>query len=320
MTPLLRLSTAAAVFAASPSFADPPETPPAAASTETKPLSGVRFSIFAGGEYLFESDFSDVEGALAVGRFGAGIAADFALTDRLDASLSVSEELSFYDFTENSTLASLLDDSGGDDADLTGSETSFLARLTYEVDERWSVFAGGGGRFALEPGADWGEAFAPFGLAGATYRVNQRLILGGGVIVADQLEESVLVLPLIIVNWQISDRFTLTNSGSGFRRGPNLQIVYKIDEAWSVFAEGGYASRDFRLDEDGPTPDGVLRERRIPVGAGVTYAPGPNFAAALRAGFAFGGSVEVDDSDGDNLFDEDLDGSPYVGFDLRLRM
>ncbi|MBX3363978.1 MAG: hypothetical protein KF866_04365 [Phycisphaeraceae bacterium] len=319
--PKCRRSAALALLAtvAHAGAASPVDTPPTPDSSPVVDISGVRFSIFGATEWFSAADFSDVAGDLSVARLGAGLNVEFGLTDRLDASVSVTHEISFYDIRDNPTLSPLLDESTGSDADLSTSETAFTARLTWKLDDRWSIFLGGGGRFALEPGASWGKSFAPIGLAGATYVFNDRLVLGGGLAIADQLEDSVLVLPLIIVNWRITDRLTLSNGAGGLRRATWLQLSYAIDDNWVVYCEGGYAFRDFRLDSDGPTPDGVFRERRLPVGVGVLFNAGPNIKLGLRGGFAFGGNIEVTDSSGSRLFDQDLDGSAYLGFDVNLR-
>jgi hypothetical protein len=98
-----------------------------------------------------------------------------------------------------------------------------------------------------------------------------------------------------------------------------VRLSYQASESVSLFAEGGWLSREYRLDDEGLAPDGVLTDDRVPVGLGVRYAPSQTFFLTLRAGAMVYQEYQVDDRSGNELVQREGDVTPYFGLEAGLR-
>jgi hypothetical protein len=66
------------------------------------------------------------------------------------------------------------------------------------------------------------------------------------------------VFPYITVNWQMTERLRLINPSRTSPAGPaGLELVYAIDKYWETGLGAAYRSYRFRLEEDGPIPNGI---------------------------------------------------------------
>src|SRR6185503_2748585 len=98
----------------------------------------------------------------------------------------------------------------------------------YAIDERWTVFGGPSIAVSGESDADVSDAVTFGGALGATYRFSESLVLGVGFTASTEIEDDARLRPLVIVNWQINDRWSLESgytevAGSG---GPGGEIHY----------------------------------------------------------------------------------------------
>ncbi len=269
-------------------------------------------SLIAGGEWTLPSDFDDADGDLSVSRLLGGLTASFNANDANRISITLAEELSFYDIS-SSTLAP-----GGVDLVDSASQTTLGASLVSRLSTDWTLITSISARISAEPGADLNDSLSIGGVAMGTYRVSDALDIGAGVLVRTRLEDDPLVIPIATIRWQIHDRWTLSNTGDS--AGVRLTLAYTYSDEWSFFADAGYEGREFRLDDDGPIPSGVLRDTRLPVALGATWTPRPDISLKARAGMSFLQNIELDDDAGNELADTDLDAAPFVSFTVSLRM
>jgi len=94
-----------------------------------------------------------------------------------------------------------------------------------------------------------------------------------------------------------------------------------IDESWSAQAFARYESREFRLDDDGPIPDGVFRDDIVLLGVGTTWAPA---SSRMTVAFDLGASIyrdmDVLDAGGDEIVDtERVDPAFFLSARLEYR-
>jgi len=272
----------------------------------------VSFSFWAGGEWTMQSDFDDADGDLSVSRIGAGVAASFKADDANRVTITLAEELSFYDFSSSNLLPD-----GTDPLD-SASQTVLGASLSSRLSPDWTLLTSGEVRVSAEPGADLDDSLSLGGVALGSYRVSDALSIGAGVLVRTRLEDDVLVVPIASIRWQIDDRWSLGSEGDA--GGVRLRLAYASSETWTFSADAGYEGREFRLDDDGPVPSGVLRETRLPVALGATWKPTTDLSVRARAGMSFLQSVEIENASGDELADTDLDAAPFVSLMISLRM
>ncbi len=274
--------------------------------------SGATFSLRANTEWIFPADLDEGDGEVAIGRVGARIDASFRIADKSRLGISLGEEFSFYDFSDTMILPS-----GLDPIDDT-SETSLGVNFVTQFNDRWSMFAGVGVLASAETGADFSDSLTYSGLAIVNYKLSDRLTFGNGVLVRTRLEEDVLILPVGTLDWKINDKWNLGNTGGS--SGIRATLSYRYSDSWRFFGDAGFEGREFRLDDEGPIPDGIARDQRVPVALGAVFTPNDNLTVHMRAGAHFLQSLEFDDSSGDQIADTDLDPTGFISFMVSLRM
>ncbi len=278
------------------------------------PLSDISFRLRGGAGYIAEADLEDDGGSVAITRLGSSLAITGRPDERSSLTFQAGAAFSFYDFSDVGTLMP-----GGVEPLDEASEYDLGLLYSRRFDDTWSMFAGGTVTFAAASGASWDDAVMWGGVVGATYQINERVRVGVGVGVSSRLEDDVRFIPVPVIDWQISDSWRLRTVDRTIDiRG--LELAYQATEALELFVLAGWASREFRLDDDGANPGGVFREQRVPVLGGVTWTFAPQASLEVAAGVDAWSSYEVLDSDGDELVDVDADPSlvGWLGLSVRF--
>lgn len=306
------LACALACGLAWPAAARQPEAsapePEPAAEPAPAPVPGapaereVRYQISFAGLMAFNTEFEDDQGDLTVYRSGVGVGAAVPIGERASLDVSLDYELSSYQFEDATGFIE-----GTDDPFESVHRVSLSALYGVQRTERWGWFAGGNATSAGEEGADFGESLTGGVLGGVRYKLSENVTVGLGAAVRTRLEESPLVLPVVQLDWKISDRWSLSTAGQ-----PGLTLGYTPVDAWTFTLGGGWEFRNFRLDEDGPLPDGVVAEHRFPVALGAVWRATPQLSITGAVGAYFGQSFEVSDEDGDEVADLDADTTPFL--------
>ena len=173
--------------------------------------------------------------------------------------------------------------------------------------------------WSRENGADLGESVVYGGIVSATktFAPDRRLGLGLGVF--GDIEET-KVIPIVIVNWRLNDRWSLVNPLPAGPVGPaGLELDYRFDNGWQLGVGATYRSLRFRLSETGPVPDGVGEERGVPVFLRLSADFSDQASLALYAGAVLGGELRVENSSGNTLREESFDPAPLLGAMFRMR-
>jgi hypothetical protein len=173
--------------------------------------------------------------------------------------------------------------------------------------------------FSWENGADAYESVT-FGLLGGfRWQVRENFAFGLGLQVTQRLEDDFTVYPTIILNWQVTDYLLVRNNdfNLGAAGGSGIEAMYSLTDRLSVGAGFQAQIREFRLDDEGVAPGGVGREVTYPIYGRVDWSPTSRFTVSGFAGAFVGGSLQVKDSNGFRLFDEDYNTS--FGFGLQVR-
>jgi hypothetical protein len=192
--------------------------------------------------------------------------------------------------------------------------------VSIEAGERTEVFLIPSLRLNAESGADLTDGETWGALGGVAWRFGDRLRLGPGLGWFSELEGSGSVFPVLIVDWQIDERWSLTTGeGFGATQGPGLTLNWRAADAWSLGLTARYESVQFRLDDDGPAPGGVGEDESIPVVLGARWQPNPGIRVSLFAGVQTGGTLMLYDSDGDRVARQEYDTAPLAGLTARLR-
>jgi hypothetical protein len=283
---------------------------PDMASPEEDRKTHAAFDIFS--DYSFESDFTDSAGSLAVTRIGAQFAVTMPAFKTSQVGIALEADRWNFDFKNATTLDSV-------DGNPWRGVNDFNLTLTFsnQVTDHWSYVVGGYVRSSYADGAEFSDSISGGALLGATYKFSDTLSIGAGAVVHSVLEDDWTVLPLITIDWKISEHWAFSSKPSVGRR--LIGFVYTPIEPLEITLGGGYEFIDFRLDNKSPAPKGVGRFHRMPVGVDVKYSFSRQFSIDAYGGIVLGQQVTLDDTNGERIRREDIDSSALVGLSLDWR-
>lgn len=280
-----------------------------ATAAAVPPERPITYSLSVRGDFAFNTGLGDDPGDVTVSRAGINFAVGIPQGMRGQWGLAVDFERSNYDFTGATTLSPSNPDLNFD-ANITTLSLSYGRQET----EQWGWLAGGSIGVAADDGAHLGDSLVGTVFGGVSYAFSQDFRVAVGAIVATQIEDNITVLPLLNLDWQINKRTKVSND-----RKPGLVFNYALDDSWTVRVGGQYEFRDFRLDRDGPIPNGVARDRRAPFFVGIRYAPTKQIDIDVSAGAYFFQTLRVDDSGGNRLKEVDADATPFLRIGLAYK-
>jgi Domain of unknown function (DUF6268) len=283
------------------------DTPVAdARAGQGKPL-GLLYSTFtATGEYSFDADFKGVSGDLSIYRLKGGIEVGLPAGERGRLAIGISDEYSKYDLGGNAF--------GGSD-DFKPHIETVSARYSRPFGEGWSMMV----LADLTLAGEWDAEFSDKATYGAgvlfNYKVNEELTLGVGAGVHTRVEDDLQAMPLLSLNWQIDERWSLA-----LGRGATLSYAFDEDREWVLDLGATYENRRFRLDDGhaGRLRDGVIEDERIPLTVGLTYKPNPGVKARVYAGAVVWQELTAETESGNRISDLESDPTAMIGASLTL--
>lgn len=155
---------------------------------------------------------------------------------------------------------------------------------------------------------------------GASYRVSDRLRIGAGVAISERLEDDPSMSPLLTLVWAITDDLTLRVGGSAEAE----EGAARAELGWQALPElelAVGASRQlgrFRLDDSGVAPEGVGRDRSIPIYARARWQIARHVELSMMTGVAVGGELRLEDRHGRKVREEDYDPAPFATLRLAV--
>lgn len=312
---------------AAPATSPPAQTtPPAGAAAQddpsvrpgedTRPMraepgdnQGWVFEFRSDAEYTFEGDLDESDGSVSIFRAGLGLGMSAPMGDKARFLLNVGSEWSNYDFKDVTGLLVPGDGNGP-------MEDGWLVRIgpgvVYQFNEAWGVTGGGIIELGWEDGADMGDAATYGGYGGVRYSWGPGQSVTLGAIAKTRLEDDSIVVPLIGLEWQLTDRLILENDGLGVR------LTAQISDQWRASIFGRYELREYRLSDDGDVPEGVMSDARVPVGVGLMWRPNAHVSVRGYAGAMVYQKYEIDNSGGHEVADDETDPAAFVGLTVRI--
>lgn len=191
--------------------------------------------------------------------------------------------------------------------------------FTYSTAGGWILGVSPTVEYAGETGAEFSDALEYGALMSMVKPLREGLTLGFGFGLYERIEETSL-FPVLIVNWRINERLRLSNPVPAGPSGPaGLELSYGLGSGWELGIGGAYRSNRYRLDQDGPFPNGVGEYRHVPVLARIGRRFSDSLSLNLYAGVSLNAELRVENANGRGLYKEDLDPAGTFGLSLTGR-
>ena len=269
------------------------------------------FSIAAGYQFLFRTNV-DAGGSYSVDRVGLELKAKTKIGR--DWRVEGNFRYLFGDYDFNNVVG------------LGGDPWSDIHTVQMDVRFEWwatndiVVIFGPFLMWSRESGASWDDAFTGGAFAGVMYVSSSKLAFGAGIGISSQIEDSVLVYPLLFLDWKFSDNMKLTSvAGPVGLAFTGIEWVWEFADHFEFGVGARYEFRRFRLDDSGFAPGGVGEDTSIPFWGRMSYRFNDKFAVDLYAGIVAGGQFTVDNADGNRLAQDDSELAPTLAIAFRLK-
>lgn len=174
-------------------------------------------------------------------------------------------------------------------------------------------------QWAYENGAQTGDAMTYGAVAAVSKAFSPDLVVGLGISAFRRIDKT-QVLPFLIVNWKINEKWRIANPfAAGPIGGAGLETVYSPDGQWE-FAEGlAYRSYRFRLAQDAPTANGIAENSFVPLFLRVSRNFGKETRLDFYGALVAGGKLSVDNADGSGRYSDNYKVGPALGATLQVR-
>ena len=280
--------------------------------TPTRSFNGWYQSFESGGVHQFESDM-DAGGGFGVSRFLARASVGYRKDILNSISLSFGYAHTAYQF--DSLSAPWAPEPWGNVHTL-----SLSAPIRRSIGSDWMFIGIPSIRTISEDSANLKQSIIGGGITGISYRVRPGLSIGPGFGVLTQLEDSVNLFPIVLVDWAISEKLKLqTGRGFGASQGPGLELTYTLTDTWSIMLGGRFERFRFRLNSRGQVPNGVGEDRKASVSLGAKYALGKMGFISVYSGINLVGDLELDDANGNEIMATDYQSAPFIGLNASFR-
>ncbi|MGL5017829.1 MAG: DUF6268 family outer membrane beta-barrel protein [Luteolibacter sp.] len=175
-----------------------------------------------------------------------------------------------------------------------------------------SISASGESSASVSDSMTYGGVFA------FTRRFSETLTMGFGAGVFTGLEDT-MGFPIIAIRWNFAPGWTLQNPLHPGPAGPaGLEVAYATD-TWEFGVGAAFRSYRFRLADDAAVSEGIGEYTSVPFFIRASRPLTENIKLNLFGGVLFGGSIELEDSDGSGVTDSDFDPAPMLAFSLSGR-
>ena len=276
-------------------------------SAQAPPPDPVSFSFDGGVALQSSSDLKDVDGDFSVNRWFISAGITYAWNRRNSIGLTAGGGSSKYDFDDLTGIGD-----GNPWEEIEDTRLSLVGRFGF--GEKGMAIIIPSARYNGEKHSDTSDG-RTYGLfAAAAWRINEDLTIGPGIGVFSRLEDGTRVFPILVIDWDISERWNLsTGRGMAASQGPGLTLSYELNPNWSFGIAGRYERVEFRLDENGTTPGGVGRDQSIPLVATVNWEPNRIINLSLFAGMEFSGKLKLKNALDEVVGESDYDPTAIFG-------
>ncbi len=260
--------------------------------------------------HQFLADLDD-GGDFSMGSAGLKGALDYRLGEGRSIGFGLGYTADLFSFGGNTGLGKLDPWDTINTLNLSGSYSSPLGD-GWDFRIAPSITASG------ESSASFGDSLTYGTIFAFTREFSDKLTLGLGAGVFTGLEET-RGFPFLAIRWEFAPGWTLQNPLRPGPAGPaGLEIAYATD-TWDFGVGATYRSYRFRLADDGAAPNGIGEYTTVPFFVRASRPITSNLTINLYGGILFGGSIDLENSNGGNLAESDFDPAPILAFSLSGR-
>jgi hypothetical protein len=300
-------------FWAGPLTFGAPEPTTAPTEQEVAPMgqaeeTDTTFSIEGGWVWQLQTDLHDSAGRFSHDRGHFSASGRIALSSDLDLLLNARYQRDNFSFENIASPWSNI------------NTMYFDAALQYQLTPQWKVFGGGQARWAAEEGASLGDGFEGGGAVGAVYAFSNDFVLGGGLGVRSQLEDDLLIYPILVLDWDITDRLSLsTRLTTGWANQSGAELVYEIEPTIDIGAALTFDYQRFRLGDDAPTRRGAGVTEALPLTLFISIDVATNTSVMAFVGATLYGRLKTVDAAGNDVWARNHDPAPVLGIQGAIR-
>jgi hypothetical protein len=156
------------------------------------------------------------------------------------------------------------------------------------------------------------------GTISAIYQWTDELSIGFGFGAVSQLEDDALFIPVLVVEWNISDTLRLSSSAPT-ATSLGMELIWEFAPTWELAFGAGYASKRFRLDNVGIAPSGVGEENYFPISLRLGWKPNDQVQVSIFGGFAFANELTLETATGVRIAQEEPDAALFAGLSASIQ-
>lgn len=276
------------------------------------PGSPWTFGVAASAAWFGDADL-DGGGSVQLDSIGVSLSANYAANPRLSVGLGLSSFDHRFKFSGSGLVPQL-------DPWSAVHLRTISVPMRFAVDRQWSVSVVPSYQIATADEALNGEGARYGSVVAVSYAVSPRQYVGFGFSYFRGLDDDT-VFPILLVEWQLDDRWRLTNPLTAGPTGPaGLELVRSFDGGWEASVGGAYRSLRFRLtDYYPPAPNGTGSYSGAIAFARLQYRFTPELSLSLFAGAQFGGELEINADGGRTIVSVDHGTAPMLALSLSGR-
>jgi hypothetical protein len=175
-------------------------------------------------------------------------------------------------------------------------------------------------RTYAESGASLSDGRTEGVLAGFSWKFSDTLSIGPGFGWFSDVGDESNVFPIVLVDWKITESLSLnTGRGLAASQGPGLSLNYQANQRWTLGLTARYEKTRFSLKEREGRTGQVGEDSSTPLLLVASYSPWPMTTMSALAGVEIGGTLTMEDGQGQRLAKSDIDTAVVFGFAFQSR-
>jgi hypothetical protein len=192
--------------------------------------------------------------------------------------------------------------------------------VRFAPTEKMSVIVIPSIRTHAESGASLRDGRTEGILGGFSWKFSDTLSIGPGFGWFSDVGDESNVFPILLVDWKITQSLSLsTGRGLAASQGPGLSLNYEVDRKWTLGLTARYEKTRFSLKQRENRSAGVGEDSSMPLYMVASYSPWPMTSMTALAGVDIGGTMSLEDGQGQRLAKTDIDTAIVFGVTFQSR-